>query len=119
MRCGHCGATCAQVDNYCSRCGVQLRGTGLPVPRDTYTPVPWQGTAPVVAGGVAALAAGTLLQWGLRWLARRVLRSRPLLPALRQPKAADVAAPEDAPPAPPEGAVSEMVYYRKVVIRRM
>lgn len=122
MRCGHCGTSCDEFANYCSRCGAQLRGAGLPALREVYTPTPWQGAAPVVAQGVAALAAGTLLRWGLRWMARRALWSRPPLPAVRQSEPRSRAlevVDNDRGMEKPEGLVSEMVYYRKVIIRRM
>jgi hypothetical protein len=114
LTCGRCNASRETTDNFCRRCGhqftVNLPATGEdPLPMAVSKALP-----PSVIGSVAVLALGT----GLEWLARRMAGSaaraagRALVPSERTP------AP--APRHDPGSGVTidEVVYVRKVQVRR-
>jgi hypothetical protein len=113
LTCGRCGAERDTSDNYCRRCGHQLT-VNLPAVRARNLPAVRRSLPPSLVGSVAVLAVGT----GIEWLARRMAGSaaraagkalvgqeRPITPARHTPR-------------PDEVTVDEVLYVRKVQLRR-
>lgn len=114
LKCGRCNAARETADNFCRRCGHQLT-VNLPAVREETLPVPaTKGLPPSLIGSVAVLAVGT----GLEWLARRMAGN-----AARAAGRALVSSERAKPPAPlqaqpPDVTIDEVVYVRKVQVRR-
>ena len=114
LKCGRCNALRETTDNFCRRCGHQLT-VNLPAVREETLPVPaLKGLPPSLVGSVAVLAVGT----GLEWLARRMAGN-----AARAAGRALVSSERAPPPAPrqaqaPAVTIDEIVYVRKVQVRR-
>jgi hypothetical protein len=111
--CGRCGARRDTGDNFCRTCGHQFT-VNLPAVRSARLPsVRRGGLPPSLVGSVAVLAVGT----GLEWLARRMVGS-----AARAAGRALVGVdhgPETKPaPRPDDVTVDEVLYVRKVQLRR-
>jgi len=114
LSCGRCSASRETTDNFCRRCGHQFT-VNLPAVRDEALPVSSVKTLPPsVIGSVAILAVGT----GLEWLARRMVGS-----AARAAGRAIVSPVRPQTPIPrpkhvPDVTIDEVVYVRKVQVRR-
>jgi hypothetical protein len=117
LRCGRCEFPRDTNDNFCRRCGHQftvnlpaVRSVGLPsVQRSS------RGIPPSLVGSVAVLALGT----GAEWLARRLAGSATRAVARKMLGGSTTQAPAKAqPPAPRDVTVDEMLYVRKVSLRR-
>jgi hypothetical protein len=116
LRCGRCNAIRETTDNFCRRCGHQLT-VNLPAVRDETMPVPaTKGLPPSLIGSVAVLAVGTGLEWLARRMAGNAARAagRALVPSER----ASPATPRNAQAEAPEVTIDEVVYVRKVQVRR-
>ena len=109
-----CGGARDTQDNYCRVCGHQFT-VNLPAVRESRLPARTNRTIPTsLVGSVAVLAVGT----GIEWLARRMAGS-----AARAAGRALVGADRPSPPAKrsedePSVTVNEVVYVRKVEVRR-
>jgi hypothetical protein len=115
LRCGRCDAVRDTQDNFCRACGHQFT-VNLPVVRESRLPARATRSSlpPSLVGSVAVLAVGT----GIEWLARRMANS-----AARAAGRALVGAAKPQPPAVrPTAArgvvIDEVVYVRKVEVRR-
>lgn len=78
LLCAQCDAPYDADDNYCRRCGANVRG-GLPATRDaaTFATTVWEPRVPsAVVKGAAAVAAGALARVALRTLVGLAFRSR-------------------------------------------
>jgi hypothetical protein len=116
LQCGRCNAARDTRDNFCRACGHQFT-VNLPVVRESRLPTTrtTRGGIPTpLVGSMALLAVGT----GLEWLARRMAGS-----AARAAGRALIGA--DRPQTPvvrPSAArgvvVDEVVYVRKIEVRR-
>lgn len=113
INCGRCGAKRDTSDNFCRRCGHQLT-VNLPAVQSRNLPALRRGLPPSLVGSVAVLAVGT----GIEWLARRMAGSaaraagRALVGQDRLP------APTTRSPRPDDVTVDEVLYVRKVQVRR-
>ena len=114
LSCGRCGAIRDTQDNFCRACGHQLT-VNLSAVRESRLPVrPSRAIPPSLVGSVAVLAVGT----GIEWLARRMAGSaaraagRALVGAERAPP------PVTRPSASQSVTIDEVVYVRKVEVRR-
>ena len=113
VSCGRCGATRETTDNFCRRCGHQFT-VNLPAVRSRSLPAVRRTLPPSLVGSVAVLAVGT----GIEWLARRMAGSaaraagRALIGQDRSVTAAKPA------PRPEDVTVDEVLYVRKVQLRR-
>jgi len=111
--CSRCGAPRELDDNYCRRCGRQLT-VELPAITQSRLPARSQPIPPSLVGSVAVLALGT----GIEWLARRLAGSaaraagRALVGQDRQ------VSPAGPPQPPPVETTEELVYLRRVRLRR-
>jgi hypothetical protein len=114
LRCGRCDAVRDTQDNFCRSCGHQFT-VNLPAVRESRLPVRTsRSIPPSLVGSMAVLAVGT----GIEWLARRMANS-----AARAAARALIGAERPHPPATrPSGAqsvtIDEVVYVRKVEVRR-
>jgi hypothetical protein len=114
LTCGRCNASRETTDNFCRRCGHQFT-VNLPAVREESLPGPAiKGLPPSVVGSVALLAVGT----GLEWLARRMAGG-----AARAAGRALISSDRSQPPATrpkdePDVTIDEVVYVRKVQVRR-
>lgn len=114
LKCARCNASRETTDNFCRRCGHQFT-VNLPAVHDDASPAPvMKGLPPSVIGSVAVLAVGT----GLEWLARRMAGN-----AARAAGRALVTSDRPPPPAArahaePDVTIDEVVYVRKVQVRR-
>jgi hypothetical protein len=114
LKCGRCGNPRDQADNFCRRCGHQLT-VNLPAVRPRNLPIRVQSLPPSLVGSVAVLAVGT----GLEWLARRLVGNasraagRALIGRDNSP-----ATTRPAKPTSPDVSVNEVLYVRKVELRR-
>lgn len=103
--CHRCGASRAIADNFCPQCGFRFTVNLPAVRRPTLPAVRPQSIPPSFVGSMAVLALGT----GIEWLARRFARDaaraagRALIERTDRPEA---------------DSVEEMLYIRKVQIRR-
>ena len=112
LTCSRCGAQRDTTDNFCRGCGHQLT-VNLPAVRSVSPPARMPSIPPSLVGSVAVLAVGTGLEWLTRRLAgsaaraagRALVGSKPNLPARTQPTGPDV-------------SVDEVLYVRKVQLRR-
>lgn len=115
VNCGRCGVRRDVGDNFCRACGHQFT-VNLPAVKESRLPAIKRGSGlpPSLVGSVAVLAVGTSLEW----LARRMVGS-----AARAAGRALVGAENNSPatkPAPREDnvTVDEILYVRKVQLRR-
>jgi len=113
VSCGRCGAKRDTIDNFCRRCGHQFT-VNLPAVRSQNLPALRRSLPPSLVGSVAVLAVGT----GIEWLARRMAGSaaraagRALIGQDRS------VAPTRRPSSPDDVTVDELLYVRKVQLRR-
>ena len=118
--CTRCGSHRDLSDNFCRKCGhpltvdqVSVHSTAKPVPvqqMPTVTvPIP-----PAVIRGAAMLALGTGVEWMLRRMAGNAARAagRSLIPGGNNSPAKQLNA------GPREVTVDEILYVRKVQLRR-
>ncbi|HEX5140953.1 MAG TPA: hypothetical protein VFX19_08410 [Dehalococcoidia bacterium] len=112
LECNRCGAGRETTDNFCRSCGHQFT-VNLPSVRSSNLPARTGATLPPsLVGSVAVLALGT----GLEWLARRMAGSaakaagRALISTDRTPAI--------TPAEPDDVTVQEVLYVRKVHLRR-
>lgn len=114
VSCGRCGVRRDIGDNFCRACGHQFT-VNLPAVKTPRLPaVKRGGLPPSLIGSVAVLAVGTSLEW----LARRMVGS-----AARAAGRALVGADRTPPPTKPaprsdDVTVDEVLYIRKVQLRR-
>jgi hypothetical protein len=115
LKCNRCGAPRETNDNFCRRCGHQLTIT-LPAVSESNLPARSRALPPSLVGSMAVLAVGT----GLEWLARRMAGT-----AAKAAGRALIGADRAQPPAPKRAApsddtvtVDEVLYIRKVQLRR-
>ncbi len=115
VNCGHCGVRRDVGDNFCRACGHQFT-VNLPAVRESRLPALGRGgLPPSLVGSVAVLAVGTSLEW----LARRMVGS-----AARAAGRALIGADRSEPskprpvPRPDDVTVDEVLYIRKVQLRR-
>ena len=112
LHCTRCGLAREIDDNFCRRCGHQFTANLPVVQTPNLLPVKARAIPPSLVGSVAVLAVGT----GIEWLARRLAKTaaiaagRALVGQSGQP-AARRTAPDDV-------TVNEMLYVRKVQLRR-
>jgi hypothetical protein len=114
LRCTRCEYPRDTQDNFCRRCGHQftvnmpaVRNVGLPqVQRSRAVP-------PSIVGSVAVLALGT----GAEWLARRLAGSATRAVARKMLGSGNTPA-KAQPPATTDVTVDEVLYVRKVSLRR-
>lgn len=112
LHCTRCGTSREIDDNFCRRCGHQFT-VNLPVVQTpNLLPVRARAIPPSLVGSVAVLAVGTGLEWLARKLAKTaaVTASRALVGQSGRP------APRGN--APDDVTVNEMLYVRKVQLRR-
>lgn len=113
LHCGRCGALRDTQDNFCRSCGHQLT-VNLPVvqrPSLPVLPVRPQAIPPQLVGSMAVLALGT----GLEWLARRFASNaaRSAGRALVSQDRSEAARPNSS-----DTSIEELLYIRKIQIRR-
>jgi hypothetical protein len=113
ITCGRCSARRDTGDNFCRGCGHQFT-VNLPAVQPRNLPALRRGLPPSLVGSVAVLAVGT----GIEWLARRMAGS-----AARAAGRALVGqdrslTPSPRPPRPDDVTVDEVLYVRKVQLRR-
>jgi hypothetical protein len=116
LRCGRCEFLRDTNDNFCRRCGHQFT-VNLPAVRSVGLPQVQRSRAipPALVGSVAVLALGT----GAEWLARRLAGSATRAVARKMLGSNTSQVPAKAqPPAPRDVTVDEMLYVRKVSLRR-
>ena len=114
--CSRCGAARDVSDNFCRKCGSQLTVAALPAVRPPMQVIQARPVSipPSVMRGVAVLALSTGAEWLLRRMAGNAAKAagRSLVPTSvlpsRQVKAQ----------GPTEVSVDEIVYVRKVQLRR-
>jgi hypothetical protein len=112
--CGRCGAARDLQDNFCRVCGHQFT-VNLPTPSAPALPVKSVPLPPSLIGGVAVLALSTGLEWMMRRMANNAVR--------RAGRALIGPAPSQSPIRPerraaPDVTVDEVLYVRKVQLRR-
>jgi hypothetical protein len=116
LRCGRCELPRDTNDNFCRRCGHQFT-VNLPAVRSVGVPQVQRSRAipPSLVGSVAVLALGT----GAEWLARRFAGSATRAVARKMLGSSKSQVPAKAqPPAPRDVTVDEVLYVRKVSLRR-
>ena len=116
LRCGRCEFPRDTNDNFCRRCGHQFT-VNLPAVRSVGLPRVQRSRAipPSLVGSVAVLALGT----GAEWLARRFAGSATRAVARKVFGGNPTQVPAKAqPPAPRDVTVDEVLYVRKVSLRR-
>src|SRR6476661_4715396 len=116
LRCGRCEYPRETNDNFCRRCGHQFT-VNLPAVRSVGLPQVQRSRAipPSLVGSVALLAVGT----GAEWLARRLAGSATKAVARKMLGGSSTQTPAKAqPPAPHNVTVDEVLYVRKVSLRR-
>src|SRR5262245_34108768 len=107
LTCHKCGASRAMADNFCRQRGFRFT-VNLPATRRPSLPVVRpQSIPPSFVGSMAVLALGT----GIEWLARRFARD-----AARAAGRALVERSDSR--TEPADAIEELLYIRKVHIRR-
>lgn len=115
LTCIRCGAAREIADNFCRKCGHQLTVT-VPAVQPAASALPSIPVAipPSVVRGVAVLALSTGIEWAMRRVAGNAARAagRALVPGSSQPSRQA----RDA--SPREVSVDEIVYVRKVQLRR-
>jgi hypothetical protein len=100
-------------DNFCRACGHQFT-VNLPAVRASNLPAVKRGSLPPsLVGSVAVLAVGT----GLEWLARRMV-GQATRAAGRALLGSEQAAPAKPAPRQENVTVDEVLYVRKVQLRR-
>ncbi|MGD0765658.1 MAG: zinc ribbon domain-containing protein [Dehalococcoidia bacterium] len=82
--CKRCSSPYDPDDRFCRKCGASLSGANVPAVRPDFQAVVWRPAVPPVVQGAAAIAAGTLAEFILRRVLKRLFRPRSLLPALRK-----------------------------------
>jgi hypothetical protein len=116
VTCGRCGAQRDTGDNFCRSCGRQFT-VNLPAVQSRQLPALRRSLPPSLVGSVAVLAVGT----GIEWLARRMAgnaaraagraligQNRAITPATNRP----------APSQPKDVTIDEVLYVRKIQLRR-
>ena len=112
VNCGRCGVRRDTGDNFCRSCGHQFT-VNLPAVRATNLPTVKRSALPApLVGSVAVLAVGT----GLEWLARRMVGSAAR--AAGRALIGQDATPVKATPRNDDVTVDEVLYVRKVQLRR-
>jgi len=116
VNCNRCGASRDTTDNFCRKCGHQLTIT-VPAVRPGSSALPAK-SAPLptsVVGGVAVLALTTGVEWVMRRMANNAARAagRALVTRNSTPLPA-----KGVSAAAPDVTVDEIVYVRKVQLRR-
>jgi hypothetical protein len=116
LRCGRCEFPRDTNDNFCRRCGHQFT-VNLPAVRSVGLPQVQRsrGLPPSLVGSVAVLALGT----GAEWLARRLAGTATRAVARKMLGSSPSQVPAKAQPsAPTDVTVDEVLYVRKVSLRR-
>jgi hypothetical protein len=116
LRCGRCEYPRDTNDNFCRRCGHQFT-VNLPAVRSVGLPQVQRSRAipPSLVGSVAVLALGA----GAEWLARRLTGSATKAVARKMLGGGNSQVTAKAqPPAPRDVTVDEVLYVRKVSLRR-
>lgn len=114
LTCSRCGQAANHEDNFCRNCGRQLT-VNLPAVAPNRLPVSMRSVPRPLVGSMAVLALGT----GLEWLARRAAGG-----AARAVGRALIGQGDTAPArevkssTPAQVDVDEVVYIRKVQLRR-
>ena len=128
-RCPGCGRSHDPEDSFCRHCGAALRGTRVPMVRDSslYSLAPWRETLPVAVRGAAVVAAGTLAEAVLRRLISRALgrNARPSpavsrrtqVPSRRQAEKAELVDGSEVT-CGDDQVVTETFLFRRVRLRR-
>jgi hypothetical protein len=112
-RCSRCGAARDLQDNFCRACGHQFT-VNLPARSAATLPVKASPLPPSLIGGVAVLALSTGLEWMMRRMANSAVQraGRALVgTAPQRPVRARRQTPDDV-------TVDEVLYVRKVQLRR-
>ncbi|HEU0074048.1 MAG TPA: hypothetical protein VFS30_08550 [Dehalococcoidia bacterium] len=114
INCGRCGVRRDVGDNFCRACGHQFT-VNLPAVKANRLPAVKRGGGlpPSLVGSVAVLAVGTSLEW----LARRMVGSAARA-AGRALVGADTSPTTKPAPRPDDVTVDEVLYVRKVQLRR-
>ncbi len=114
LTCTRCNSTRETSDNFCRKCGHQLTIT-VPSVRATTASVAVKPVSipPSVVGGVAVLALTTGVEWVMRRMAGNAARAagRALVTRNSTPLPTKASAPSEV-------SVDEIVYIRKVQLRR-
>src|SRR5688572_9262423 len=116
LRCGRCEFPRETNDNFCRRCGHQFT-VNLPAVRSVGLPQVRRSRAipPSLVGSVAVLALGT----GAEWLARRLAGTATRAVARKMLGSNNAKLPAKPQPATPSDVtVDEVLYVRKVSVRR-
>jgi hypothetical protein len=117
LTCDRCGTICENGDNFCRRCGQRMPSS-LPVVRTPNLPIRTNALPQPLVRSVAVLAVGT----GLEWLARRFAGTaaraagRALI-GLDRPASSQTSLSK-AQQLPSEAVIDEVLYVRKVQLRR-
>jgi len=118
LACARCTAPRDNGDNFCRRCGHQftvnlpvVQNLGLPERREQ------RGLPPTLVGSVAVLALGTGAEWLARRLAGTAVRSAARAVLGRQSNL-PAATSKSALTTPRDVTVDEVLYIRKVQLRR-
>ena len=110
LRCSRCSNLRATEDNFCRHCGHQFT-VNLPAVRPILLPLSGASRLPrPLVSSVAVLAVGTGLEWLARRLAKPAARAagRALINGAGREQSGDVT----------EGTIDEVLYVRKVQLRR-
>lgn len=113
LTCNRCRTPRDTGDNFCRGCGRQFT-VNLPSVRSQTLPAVRRALPPSLMGSVAVLAVGT----GLEWLARRMAGSAARAAGralIGQQRSMTPAAPT---PQPEDVTIDEVLYVRKVQLRR-
>ena len=115
LRCSRCEFVRDTNDNFCRRCGHQFT-VNLPAVRSVGLPQVQRSRAipPSLVGSVAVLALGT----GAEWLARRLAGSATRAVARKMLGGNSQVPAKAQTPAPRDVTVDEVLYVRKVSLRR-
>jgi hypothetical protein len=114
LTCSRCGGARDTQDNFCRGCGHQFT-VNLPAVHESQLPLRQsRAIPPSLVGSMAVLAVGT----GIEWLARRMAGT-----AARAAGRALIGGERQQPPArrpqdPQTVTIDEVVYVRKVEVRR-
>jgi hypothetical protein len=112
LHCTRCGLAREIDDNFCRRCGHQFTANLPVVQTSNFLPARTRAIPPSLVGSVAVLAVGT----GLEWLARKLAKTAAI--SAGRALIGQAEAPVARRKAPDDVTVDEMLYVRKVQLRR-